>query len=202
MKFRMLGVILLFLSLVVPTKLGQASEADELFSLCSKFPYNSKCQDYTPPIPLQNCSGEKALCLLNNQVETEKCKVLLTEEFLTFYVETGKGITVLDGAKDTQEFKFPLRELESFSYSEKKKTDVGAVIAFGLMGLLAQKKTSTFNLYFQQTETTAEVTTAETTTATKLPKRAIFVIKRKIGRQMRQDLEQKTNLVADILDLE
>ncbi len=74
---------------------------------------------------------------------------------------------------------------------------MGAVIAFGLMGLLAQKKTSTFNLYFQQTETTAEVTTAA-----KLPKRAIFVIKRKIGREMRQELEQKTNLVADILDIE
>ena len=197
MKFRTLGLIFLFLSIVVPTKLAQASEADELFSLCSKFPYNSKCKDYKVPISLQNRSGEKALCLLNNQEETEKCKVLLTEELLIFSVEIGEGMTVLDGAKDTQELKFPLRELESFSYSEKKKTDTGAVLAFGLLGLLAQKKTSTFNLYFQQTETTAEVTTTA-----KLPKRAIFVIKRKIGREMRQNIEQKTNLVADILDIE
>ena len=197
MKFRMLGVIFLFFSLVVPTQLAQASEADELFSLCSKFPHHSRCKDYQVPIPLLNRPGEKALCLLNNQEKTEKCKVLLTEELLSFYVETGKGMSVLDGEKDTQELKFPLRELESFSYSEKKKTDTGAVLAFGLFGLLAQKKTSTFNLYFKQTETTAEVTKAE-----KLPPRAIFVIKRKIGREMRQELEQETNLVADILDIE
>lgn len=197
MKFRILAVIFLSLSLAVPTSLAQASEADELFSLCSKFPHNSKCKDYTAPISLQKRSGEKALCLLNNQEETEKCKVLLTEDLLTFYVEEGKTLTVLEGAKNTQEVSFAVSEIKSFSYSEKKKTDTGAVLAFGLLGLLAPKKTSTFNLYFQQTETTAEVTTA-----TKLPKRAIFVIKRKIGREMRQELEQKTNLVADILDIE
>lgn len=198
MKFRAMAIILLSLTFIMPTELsGQASEADELFSLCSKFPYNSKCKDYTLPIPLKNRSGEEALCLLGNQEESEKCKVLLTEELLTFYVETGKGINVLDGAKDTKEIAFPLNAIESFSYSEKKKTDVGAVIAFGLLGLLSQKKTSTFNIHFNQIERTEEVKTTEL-----LPLRAIFVVKRNMGRTIRKDIEQKTNLVADILDIE
>ncbi|MGK7948881.1 MAG: hypothetical protein AB4368_08780 [Xenococcaceae cyanobacterium] len=124
-------------------------------------------------------------------------KVLLTEQLLTFYVETGKGINVLDGAKDTKEIAFPIKAIESFSYSEKKKTDVGAVIAFGLLGLLSQKKTSTFNIHFNPIEKTEEVKTTEI-----LPSRAIFVVKRKVGRTMRKDIEQQTNLVADIIDIE
>ena len=197
MKFRAIGTILLSLSLIVPMELTQANEADRLFSLCSKFTYNSKCKNYQAPIPLKSRSGEEALCLFPNQEEAEKCQVLLTEELLTFYVETGQELTVLEGAKNTQESIFPISAIESFSYSEKKKTDIGAVIAFGLWGLLAQKKTSTFNIYFEPTETTEEVNTTE-----KSPKKALFVVKRKIGREMRQNLEQKTNLVADILDIE
>ena len=198
MKFRAMAIILLSLTFIMPTQLsGQASEVDELFSFCSRFPHNSKCKDYTAPIPLNNRSGEEVSCLLGNQEELEKCKVLLTEKLLTFYVETGKGINVLDGAKDTKEVTFPLDALESLSYSEKKKTDVGAVIAFGLFGLLSKKKTSTFNIHFKQIETTEEVKTTEL-----LPRRAIFIVKRKIGRVIRKDIEQKTNLVADILDIE
>ncbi|MDJ0537093.1 MAG: hypothetical protein QNJ70_32200 [Xenococcaceae cyanobacterium MO_207.B15] len=198
MKFRAMAIILLSLTFIMPTQLsGQASEVDELFSFCSRFPHNSKCKDYTAPIPLKNRSGEEVLCLLGNQEELEKCKFLLTEKLLTFYVETGKGINVLDGAKDTKEVTFPINALESFSYSEKKKTNTGLVIAFGLFGLLSNKKTSTFNLHFKQIETIEEVKTTEL-----LPRRAIFVVKRKIGREIRKDIEQKTNLVADILDIE
>ena len=197
MKFQAIGTILLSLSLIAPIELIQANEADRLFSLCSKFPHNSKCKNYQAPIPLKSRSGEEALCLFPNQEEAEKCKVLLTEELLTFYVETGKALTVLEGAKNTQESSFAVSEIKSFSYSEKKKTDIGAVIAFGLWGLLAKKKTSTFNIYFEPTETTEEVNATE-----KLPKKALFIVKRKIGREMRQDIEQKTNLVADILDIE
>lgn len=197
MKFRAIGTILLSLAFVVPMELIQASDTDRLFSLCSKFPHNSKCKNYQAPIPLKSRSGEEALCLFPNQEEAEKCKVLLTEELLTFYMETGKALTVLEGAKNTQESSFAVSAIESFSYSEKKKTDIGAVLAFGLWGLLAKKKTSTFNIYFEPTETTEEVNTTENS-----PKKALFVIKRKIGREMRQDIEQKTNLVAEILDIE
>lgn len=198
MKFRAMAIILLSLTFIVPTQLsGQASEMDELFSLCSRFPHNSKCKDYTAPIPLKNRSGEEVSFLLGNQKELEKSKVLLTEESLTFYVETGKGINVLDGAKDTKEVTFPLDAIKSFSYSEKEKTDVGAVLAFGLFGLLSKEKTSTFNIHFKQIETTEEVKTTEL-----MPRRAVFIVKRKIGRAIREDIEQKTNLVADFLDIE
>ena len=53
------------------------------------------------------------------------------------------------------------------------------------------------NIHFNPIEKTEEVKTTEI-----LPSRAIFVVKRKVGRTMRKDIEQKTHLVADILDIE
>ena len=41
-----------------------ADDSEDLFQLCSKFPFNSRCEGYDAPIPLDNRLGEEAKCLL------------------------------------------------------------------------------------------------------------------------------------------
>ena len=174
-----------------------AQEIDnDLFNLCSKFPLNSKCKNYEAPIPLENRVGEQAQCLFSGQEKPEKCKVNITDSSLEFYTETGEGLNVLEGDKDTQELIIPLTAIESFSYSEKKKTDVGAVLALGVWGLFAQKKTSTFNFRLEPKEEIIE----EGESA--IPNQAVFLIKRSTGREMRQNLEQQIGMAAEILDID
>ena len=164
-----------------------------LFSLCSKFPHNSKCTGYEAPVSLKSRLGDKAQCFLSSQEKPEDCKVNITDKALIFYMETGSDLDVLDGAKNTEDLVIPLTTIQSFSYSEKKKTDIGAVLAFGVWGLLSKKKTSTFNFRLEPQEETKE---------NAIPKQAIFVVKRSVGREIRLNLEKKTGLTAELLDIE
>lgn len=174
-----------------------AQEVDnDLFNLCSKFPLNSKCKDYETPISLENRSGEQAKCIFSGQEKPEKCKVNVTDSSLEFYTETGEKLDILEEAKDTKELTIPFSAIKSFSYSEKKKTDVGAVLAFGVWGLFAKQKTSTFNFDLEPKEKIR----GEGEIA--IPKQAVFLVKRSTGREIRQNLEQQIGIAAEILDID
>lgn len=56
-----------------------ANEQEDLFRLCSKFPFNSQCEGYEIPIPLDNRVGEEANCLFSEAEKAEDCKVFLGE---------------------------------------------------------------------------------------------------------------------------
>ena len=190
MKFNKIVILfLLSIQFVAVTKLVRAEESDKLYNLCSKFPYNSQCKDYKAPIPLDKRPGKKARCLLSSNQKAKKCKVNLTEDSINFYFETGDGMAVLDGKKDTKKMGISFKTIKSLSYSEKKKTDVGAVLAFGLWGLLAKKKTSTISIRSQQ-----EIDETK-------QQQAVFVTRRSLGRKMRQELENKTGITVDLLDI-
>jgi len=190
MKLNKIVIIsLLSIQFVAGTKLVRAEENDKLYNLCSKFPYNSQCKGYKAPIPLDKRPGKKVKCLLSGNPKTNKCKVNLTEDSINFYFEAGDGMAILDGKKDTKKMGISFKTIKSLSYSEKKKTDVGAVLAFGVWGLLAKKKTSTISIRFQQqVEETKQ-------------QQAVFVTRRSIGRKMRQELERKADITVDLLDI-
>lgn len=192
MQKQLLTAVIITVSLFSNSSLVQGSETD-IYNLCSKFPLNSKCKGYEAPIPLKSRPGNKAQCLFSSQEKPEKCKVNITDELITFYLETGEGLAILDNDKDTKELIVPLTTIQSFSYSEKKKTDIGAVLAFGVWGLFAKKKTSTFNFRLKPEETNEE---------TIIPKQAVFLVQRNLGREMRQNIEEKIGLAAEILDIE
>ena len=190
---RLVFLILFSTQFALSTSIVNAQDGNELYNLCSRFPLNSKCKGYEAPISLKDRLGIEAKCLISSQEEVEECKINLTEESVTFYLETGDDLNILDGQKDTQEIEIPLAAIKSFTYSERKKTDVGAVLAFGVFGLLSKKKTSTFNLRLEPSQENQENV---------LPKQAVFVTKRNLGREIRQSLEEKTNLDAEFLDLD
>lgn len=194
MKIYLLAFSILFSTqFALSTNIVKAEDGNDLFNLCSKFPHNSKCQGYEAPIPLENRSGNQAKCLISDREEVEDCKINLTEKSVTFYLETGDDLNILDGQKDTKEIVILLTAIKSFTYSERKKTDTGMVLAFGVFGLLSKKKTATFNLLLEPSQETEENI---------LPKQVIFVTQRDLGREIRQSLEEKTNLNAEVLDLD
>ena len=192
MKTYLLAFSILLSTQLIATNTAKAEDGNDLYNLCSKFPYNSKCEGYEAPIALKDRLGEDAQCLITGQEEAENCKVNLQDESVTFYLETGEGLDILEDQKDTQEIVIPLTAIESFTYSERKRIDTGAVLAFGVWGLLSKKKTATFNLNLEPTQEEDE---------NSLPKQAAFITKRSTGQQIRQSLEEKTNLEADVLDL-
>ena len=109
-KYLLAFPILLSTLLVLPQTIRAEQQAD-LFSLCSKFPHNSRCKDYKPPISLDTRLGEKAKCLVDNQEKVEDCKINIDEKSLTFYIETGESLVVLDYSKDTEELVIPLNNI-------------------------------------------------------------------------------------------
>ncbi len=183
--------ILLCMQFVTVAEVVRAAEVDNLQSFCSKFPFNSKCEGYeaTAAIPLDNRPGEKAKCLFTGEEKGKGCKINVTDEQVNFYFEIGKDLDILEGEKDTKEVVIPMKTIKSLSYSEKKKIDVGAVLALGVWGLFAKKKRSTMGIRYQSEAETSQ-------------KQVVFVTGRKKGRIIRQKLELKTGLAADIFNVD
>ena len=194
MKTYLLALSILLSTQLISSNFVRAGEADDLFNLCSKFPYNSKCKGYEAPIPLDNRLGEESRCLLGNKEELQNCKIYIDEKSLKMYVETGDKLDILDGDRDTKEIITPFTSIQSFSYAERKKVDTGRVIAFGVWGLLAKKKTSTFNF---------RIKSEGTTEGNQVFKQIVFITSRDAGREMRQSVEEKTGLVPEVfVDIE
>ncbi len=191
MKFTKVIVlpILLCLQFATVSEVVRAGEVDNLQSFCSKFPFNSRCKDYqaeaegTVAVSLDNRPGKKAKCLFSGDEKGKRCKVNFTDELVQFYFEIGEELDVLDGENGTKEVAIPTKSIKSLSYSEKSKIDVGAVLALGVWGLLAKRRRSTIGIRYQEKTEAAE-------------KQVVFVIGRKKGRKIRQQLEQKTGLAA------
>ena len=132
--------LLLWLSGVVSANpvitVGEGREID-LYSLCSKFPHNSRCKGYQIPIALQDRAGDEGICSLvsGNINEFSKCKVLFTEKQLSVYLEEGKRLEILDDRRTTREITIPLNNIASFNYFESEKDNSGMMIGlFGLIG--------------------------------------------------------------------
>ena len=179
-----------FFLIINPAK---AQGEEERFKFCSRFPQNSKCEGYTAPIPLEDRSGEEAECFLEDQESGDECKVQLESEILTLYIETGDNLDILDNEKSTKELAIPLTAIESFAYSEDDTISTGRVLTFGLIGLLSKKKISAFEFTLQPLKDDAEQ---------KIPNQAFLVLDRDEGENLLEEIEEKTQLSAEILDSE
>lgn len=102
---------LVFSSLLSPFSLAQ--EEIDLFTLCSKFPQNSKCKNFEAPISLSTRPGEEASCqlFLGDFQNNAACKIDLTDDTLSFYQEQGDKIEQLDDERPTIEYNIPLSQI-------------------------------------------------------------------------------------------
>lgn len=108
----LLTTTLLLNSLLSPLSLAQETEID-LFTLCSKFPQNSKCKNFDAPIPLKERAGEEASCqlFLGDFQKNAACKISFKDDTLTFYQEQGDKIEQLEDKRVSIEYKIPLERI-------------------------------------------------------------------------------------------
>jgi len=117
----------LILGLLFPnSSLAQDEEVNlaDLYRLCSRFPYNSKCKGFEIPITLKNREGNKASCQLRNgnYKKNSACKVNFTEDSLIFYQEQGSKIEELDDERISIEYIVPFEKI--FVYNTRNWNNV------------------------------------------------------------------------------
>jgi uncharacterized protein YjbI with pentapeptide repeats len=114
--------VLLLTTMVLSTSSVLAQNEDmnlrELYQLCSRFPYNSRCEGLDIPIPLDERMGEEASCVLRNGLlrESGACKVAIANHQLILYIETGERVEFLDNRRGTLEITIPMDQIFAQNY--------------------------------------------------------------------------------------
>ncbi|MFG6098980.1 pentapeptide repeat-containing protein [Leptothoe sp. ISB3NOV94-8A] len=114
-----LGIIVPFALLLglSATSRAQTEELslDELYRLCSSFPFNSRCEGFEAPIPLNDRDGTQVNCGLDlSQVDASgDCRLLIEDNILVVYAEEGDPIEPLDNQKGSREIRIPFDQIFS-----------------------------------------------------------------------------------------
>ena len=123
MKYKVLTAIGLITTLILTGKFcwaQQTSDPQELYSLCTKFPLNGRCEGMGKPIPLSDRKGQEVVCnftfdpgifeqpnrhsVLNlGFKQPGGCKIIAREDSLTIYQEQGEKIELLEDKRSTSE---------------------------------------------------------------------------------------------------
>lgn len=88
---------------------------NELYSLCSSFPFNSRCEGFEAPVPLDDRDGTQVNCGLDlSQVDASgECRLLIEDNSLVVYAEEGDPIEPLDNQKGSREIRIPFAQIFS-----------------------------------------------------------------------------------------
>ncbi|NJK28623.1 MAG: hypothetical protein HC925_09770, partial [Coleofasciculaceae cyanobacterium SM2_3_26] len=139
-----------------------------------------------------------------------ECKIVLTEEGITAFIEEGDRLEVLDDERPTREVNVPFDRVVSLSYRETKKLSAGRLIGntlvFGIIGaalLTRPRKLSQIDIGFATAPAIALVDntptpTEPTATSPQPAGQLTLVADREIGGIMRLRLEQLTGMVAEV----
>ncbi|EKV02825.1 putative low-complexity protein [Leptolyngbya sp. PCC 7375] len=176
------------LLLVAPTGVGASDIDAELYNLCSKFPFNSRCEGYEIPVPLENRGGSGGECSLvfGDVDQSSACKFTLSDETLTLYVEEGEPLSLLGNERATRERSIPLDQIFALNYLEYDQDNYGSALAFGLIGAL-----------FARSEQVAEVEigfTSESDAGQTNYNFLLVTTDQDTGTDFRTQLEQSTNV--------
>jgi uncharacterized protein YjbI with pentapeptide repeats len=121
MKLKFLVTILLCIVTILSASSSHSQTEElsqqQLYNLCSKFPFNSRCRGQNIPIPLKERSGSLIHCSLklNNPAKTNECKAKISDTGLTIYYEVGDPIELLDNQRASQEFTIPSDKIFAFN---------------------------------------------------------------------------------------
>ncbi len=107
----LLGILPLINLYAVATDASPAERS--LLLLCTRSPYNSRCEGRDWPILMASRPGIPTACsfLRGDFDKTDTCNVDLGETTLTIYREIGDPIADLDGQKDTTAIEIPFEQI-------------------------------------------------------------------------------------------
>lgn len=180
----------LVLSLSVP---ATAENEVYLHTLCSNFPLNSRCQGYQIPVALEERSGDLGECSLKTGETTKEgdCKVLLTYQKITIYMEEGEELEILQGNKTTREYNIFLKDITALFYKKESKTPtsrrVRNFLLFGVIGaaLTRPDKLAQIDIRFTDSSQNQPI-----------PNTFTLLLKRDTGTTLKDKLLQLTGLTA------
>ena len=216
---RLLPVSLVAL-LVVMTEfspvLAQGLSVKEANEVCIKSPMDTQCQGEA--IALDDRPGEAGACTMiaNDVAHQTVCKVVVTNQRVTAYYELGPELESLRGDKATREIQINPSNIKSIGYKEGEKDNTTAkvvnAVLFGLGGLFGTRNKEVSEIAIEYTTplqsssgaTSLEpkVETAVTASETVAPPIAVasttlkIVVRRRTGKDLRQQLEQLTGISA------
>ncbi len=172
----------------VPALSQEEMSAEERFNLCSAFPLNSRCEGYTAPVALKQRSGNEGVCKMQvGATETAgRCKILLTNELITVFVEEGDKLSLLDDERDTREISVGVGDVANLSYRETKKIDIVEFLFITWLEVFRPDKFSEITINF------AETAQSDVSSVT-------FITDREMGINIKSYLERSTGLFANIL---
>jgi hypothetical protein len=163
---------------------------EDLYQLCSSFPYNSQCNGYEIPIALADRPGQIGRCLFKEEEKEQggDCKVVGEESEITIYQEVEGKLKVLKDQSPTRVVKLTRPQMGRFEYRESTQDRTGervvSTLLIGLPGLLAvrDREISEFQLEYSLP------------TADSAPKAGAgkwtFVVDRNVGLDVRSKLEK------------
>jgi hypothetical protein len=195
LAFALATVTISQLGFIVPVLAEEEMTATELYRLCTAFPLNSRCEGYTPPVALKQRPGNEGICKVQagETKNAGRCKILLTDELITIFVEEGDKLALLDDQRDTQEISVAVGDVSNLRYRETSKRDVEETIGLTLLvGLLPA-------LLFSRPDHFSEITVGLTNTNPSNPTALTLITDRDLGMNLRTSLERSTGLFADVL---
>lgn len=173
---------------VSPTRAEEEDlSAAERFRLCTAFPLNSRCEGYTPPVALKQRPGNEAICQVRaGETETAgNCKIVLTDDRITVYVEYGEKLELLDDKPDTREISMAVGDVSNLRYRETSKIDIAEVLLITWLAIFKPDKFSEIEIVV------AETAQSEISSLT-------LVTDRELGMNLRTNLERLTGRFAEI----
>ena len=170
-----------------------AEEEVDIYTLCSKFPLNSRCQGYQIPVPLEERSGDLGECSLKTGETTKEgdCKVLLTDQKITIYMEEGEELEILKGQKTTREYNISIKDITALSYKKESRTPtsrrVRNFLLFGVVGAALTRPDKLAQIDIGFTDSSQNQPVANTMT---------LLLKRDTGTTLKDRLIQLTGIAA------
>lgn len=170
-----------------------AEEEVDIHTLCSKFPLNSRCQEYQIPVPLEERSGDLGECSLKTGETTKEgdCKVLITDQKITIYIEEGEEIEILQGQKNTREINIFIKDITALSYKKESRTPtsrrVRNFLLFGVLGAALTRPDKLAQIDIGFTDSSQNQPGANTMT---------LLLKRDTGTTLKDRLIQLTGIAA------
>jgi hypothetical protein len=181
-------------SLVIGCSFPATAEDEvDIHTLCSKFPLNSRCQGYQIPVPLEERSGDLGECSLRTGETTKEgdCKVLLTEQKITIYMEEGEELEILQGQKTTREYNIAIKDITALSYKKESRTPtsrrVRNFLLFGVLGAALTRPDKLAQIDIGFTDSSQNQPVANTLT---------LLLKRDTGTTLKDRLMQLTGIAA------
>lgn len=141
--------------------LTQEAELDqeELYRLCSQFPFNSSCEGYEIPVPLDDRSGSAIACsfVLDDAATSDRCKLVVGDEQLTVYIEYGERLGFLDDQRGTRDVTIPFANIFAFNLRIwSQRLDAVSFFIGGSRYVLADETYSDFEGEFDPTSNSNE----------------------------------------------